>query len=497
MHHVVLFATAVFVGQVIEGTNVAFAVLTATYTLLWAKAFNVAGGIRYPSGAFIFFNGFISVIIGLGFKVLLGQPGERNLHVPITTMSCYCIGMAALLVAAFLCRGLRREVGFLPGFDSLAGMRQAAIICLLCGIFIMPLIALGGSSPIISALRQINKMPTMAIMLATTYEVRRSGGKRAVNWIVVTAVGFSFVVGLISFGKEGMLIGFVAWFFAAVLQGYDFKPQQLVVSALAMAFFVYYLVPYSQYVRNFHGATFAENEAVALHYLSDLGETRRLYEDGIAAYDITDEFHLYDKREAFMDRLIVIPADDALIEYTDRGNVYGLSPTVLAYSNLVPRIIWQNKPTGNTGNSYGHEIGILADEDATTGIAFSATADAYHQAKWLGLLLLLPVDLFLYFIIFDSIVGSAKSAPWALIPILDLSEIGPDGGLDGPIYSMTYGIFAILVIFWIVKYLAPLIMRTSRRGNFAKVNSPLRRMSPSLHRSVTIPAPTSDRNTHV
>ena len=128
MRHISLLAAAVFVGQILVGTDFLFAVLTAVYTLLWASAFNVAGGIRYPSGAFIFFNGFISIIVGLGFKVLLGQPGERNLHVPIATMFCYCVGMAGMLVAAFLCRELRHEGGYLSGFDSLAAMKQGTAL---------------------------------------------------------------------------------------------------------------------------------------------------------------------------------------------------------------------------------------------------------------------------------------------------------------------------------------------------------------------------------
>ena len=51
MRHISLLAAAIFVGQVLEGTDLLFSVLTAVYTLLWANAFNVAGGIRYPSGA--------------------------------------------------------------------------------------------------------------------------------------------------------------------------------------------------------------------------------------------------------------------------------------------------------------------------------------------------------------------------------------------------------------------------------------------------------------
>ena len=50
-------------------------------------------------------------------------------------------------------------------------------------------------------------------------------------------------------------------------------------------------------------------------------------------------------------------------------------------------------------------------------------------------------------------------APWALVPILDLSEIGPDGGFAGPIYYFTFGIFGMVVVYWFIKVGAPFILR--------------------------------------
>ena len=489
-NYVAIFAAIVFAGQLIEGTDPVFAVLTCAYTLIWAAAFNVAGGIRYPSGAFIFFNGFLNVVVGLSFKVMLGEPGERNLTAPTATMFCYCVGVTAMLAAAFVCREIRPARGLLPPFVNLAGLKQGAIVCLVGGILVTVITTLASSStnPVITALRQINKMPTLAIMLATTHEILHSKGKRAINWVVITGIAITFAGGLVSFGKEGMLIGFAAWFFAAVLQGYDFSKLQLALGVAALAFFSYYLVPYSQYVRGFRAATLVENEAVALHYLADLNETRRLYTEAISDINLSDEPHLYDHRQGFLDRLIVLPADDALIAYTNKGNVFGLSPTVISYSNLVPRFIWHNKPIGNIGNGYAHELGWLAEEDLTTGIAFSATADGYHQAKWLGLLLVLPIDIFLFFIILDSVVGSAKWAPWAFIPILDLSEIGPDGGLDMPIYTMTYGVFGIVMIFLITRYVAPAILKSVRQPDFGTIPAPLR---PALSAGNSTPVPQS------
>ena len=461
LKHVAIFVTLMFVGQELEGTDFVFASLTAVYTVLWATAFNATGGIRYASGAYIFFNGFLNVIVGLGYKVLLGQAGDRNLQAPRATMVVYCVGMAALFVAAIVARALRTQKPLLAGLRSTEDYRHAAIICLVVGVLISGITTLGGGNSVVSMLRQINKLPQLAIMLATIYEIRRSNGARSLNFVGILSILFVFALGLISFGKEGMLLGFAAYIIAAVIEGYNFPRKQLVGTVVAFAFFSYYLVPYSQLVRNYRVATVSGNLVVAIHYLSNLQATREEYKTAIADFSITDEPHLYDEREGFMDRLIILPADDNLINYTNKGNVFGFFPTYASYANLVPHFLWASKPEFNTGNVYAHELGELADEDNTTGISFSASADAYHQGKWLGLLLLLPFDIFLYFIITDTVVGSARWAPWVLIPILDITEIGSQGGLSSPVYLSFYGILGVAFMIWVIKLGDSFVRRVS------------------------------------
>ena len=136
------------------------------------------------------------------------------------------------------------------------------------------------------------------------------------------------------------------------------------------------------------------------------------------------------------------PASDdasAVQLFTDKGHIFGLEPTIQTYANIIPHFIWHDKVAVNTGNTYahelgGHELGELADEDVTTGISFSPAADAYHQAKWFGLLVILPLDLFIAFIIVDCIVGSSTSSVLTLLPILAVSHLAPESGLNGPVY---------------------------------------------------------------
>src|ERR1700709_527767 len=100
--HVALFLALLFVGQELESTNVVVAVLTSIFIALWAMAYNLSGGIEYPSGAFILSNGLFTIVIGFTAKVLLLEPGDRNMRAPIKTLLCYTVGMLMMLIVVFV-----------------------------------------------------------------------------------------------------------------------------------------------------------------------------------------------------------------------------------------------------------------------------------------------------------------------------------------------------------------------------------------------------------
>jgi hypothetical protein len=465
--YVILFIALVFAGQEIEGTNIVFALLTALFTGLWAAAFNVAGGLEYPSGAFIFANGLFSVVIGLSAKVLLFEPGGRNLLAPNKTMFCYCVGMFMMLGVCFLVKILRPARPLISGLESLEDFKYASIACLAVALVQTAVsgFSYNASGTFLSAIRQIGGFSEMAIVLATTYEIRRTNGRRSVNWVTRFSIAFGILYGLVYFGKTGMLSGILDWAITASIQGYNFKKKTIVGLSFAGVFMVYYLVPYSQYVRNLGSTTrsLRENVPVAIEYLSDLNRTRNLYLEGINESDINDGPHLYDQNEGFLDRLIIVAMDDDIVHYTDQGNVFGLSPTVAEIANVVPHFIWKNKPLVNVGNTFAHELDLLPEDDETTGIAFSVTADAYHEATWLGILLIEPLVLFTCFIVLDSLGGSARYSTFALLPIIALFNGGVTGGLGLPISEVTYGVIALLAVVWVSKKLTPLVMNTIRQ----------------------------------
>ena len=324
---------------------------------------------------------------------------------------------------------------------------------------------MNSAGTVLSALRQIAGFPEMAIILATTYEIRHTQGRRSINWVTAVSIGIGIFYGLVYFGKTPLLSGVTLWIITASIQGYNFKKGQIIGVAAAFLFIMYYMVPYSQYVLTLGSATgsLRENIPVAIEYLSDLPRTRRLYLEIINDADVNDGPHLYDRNEGFLDRLIIVAIDDDLVHYTDQGNVFGLAPTLSAIGNLVPHVLWKDKPDLNSGNDYAHELGLLPEEDHTTGIAISVSVDAYHQAKWLGILLLLPCVLFFCFILCDSIAGNARVSPFAILPIFVLFNDGVSGGIGGPIRVGTYGMISLLAIYWVTRRVTPFFLNTIRR----------------------------------
>jgi len=458
--YVGLFVAALFLVQQIEHTSIMFSSLCALYTILFALAFNGSGGLLYLSGAFIFFNGTLTALLGLVVKCVLGEPGDSNLLNPEKTMLVYCAGMLVMGVAGYVSHLLIPKRGLLSGLAAGETMMRAAAGCLLLGVFIQLITAgAGGPGTLASALGQLNHFIQMAIILATTYQIRHSGGKSSTNWVVFTAGGWTLFFGLIAFSKEGMFLPFITWLIPAMALRYSFSKAQVIGGALLAMFMLYYMVPYSQYVRLYrdeNGSAIANTET-ALVYLSNLNETRRLYLQQEQSVKDTEGLHYYDTDQGLFDRTVMLPIDDALISYTDQGNVFGLLPVYVSFLNVLPHFLLPNKVSWASGNVFAREIGVIGSGDTFTGISFSPAADAYHEATWFGVLIVEPLVMFLLFFSVDALTGSVRESPWALLPISMASHIAPEGLLGGAIYLMTYGTAALIFVALLAKYVLPLV----------------------------------------
>jgi hypothetical protein len=459
-----IFLCSLFVAQQLVGTDLTFSLLSSAFVILFVIAFNVAGGMDYPSGAFIFFSAVLTAILGLCYKCVLGEAGDANLSSPLETLSIYCAAMAGMGVAAFFASRLRPRVGVLYEFATGRQMHQAAVAFLVLGIGINLLPASvggAGEGSLTSALAQLNHFVTMAIILGTLFSIQSSEGRRSSNWVVWVGVGWSFFLGVISFSKEGMFVGPFTWLISAIAFRFNFSKTQLCGFTVCIFLVGYYLVPFSQFGRTFRteGASRSVALAAALPLLLHPESTRESYKETTSTSEFEGAPHFYDTDQGLLEREEMLAYDDAIITYTDQGNTFGLSPVYVAFVNVIPHFLWPDKPSVFSGNAYGRELGVINEDDDSTGISFSPTGDAYHEAKWVGVLLIEPLVMFLLFFTIDTLSGSVHSSPWGLLPIALAAHIAPEGLLQGVIYLMTFGSAAQILVVLLARFVFPQISK--------------------------------------
>ena len=453
------FAMLLCIIQQLQGTSPVFSLGCFAYILVATIAFNVAGGFTRPSGAFIFFNSVLGVIIGLCLKVYLGEAADSNLLSPLLTIGVYLFGMCMMLVAVYLSKKVGPKRALMGKMITDSNMQTATVGCLVAGIFMMfaGYIIPGGSGSVLSALNQLNRFFPLAIILGVINTIRRSGGTRSINLPVLLAAALMFTVGVLGYSKEGMLGPFAAYLLAAASQRYRLTRSQIVLGIFAIIFVFQYLVPYAQYGRTFREESGEANFQTSLDLLSNLGYVREQYlETSAGAYE-ERVLGYYNTPQGFFDRLQMISVDDALIHQTEQFGVFGLMPMVQAFENLVPHFIWKDKPQVQIGNLFAHQIGILAEADESTGISFSSTATAFHLAAWKGIFLIASATWFFLFLIFDSLCGDVRESPWGLLVIVLFAHAAPEGDITAIIYMCFYTVYAIVFAGIMGAYVMPVI----------------------------------------
>jgi hypothetical protein len=452
------FALTLCLIQISQGTHATFALSCFLYILVATHGFNVAGGFTRTSGAFIFFNSVLGVIVGLCMKVYLGEPADSNLKSPDLTIRVLLVGMCMMVVAIYLTRRITPKRALLGRMVTDAKMQTATVGCLIAGVllYISFLIFPSGSGSVLSALNQLNRFFPMAVVLGTLNTIRRSGGRRSVNLPALLAGLLMFLVGLFGFSKEGMFAPFAAWILTAASQRYKLSRPQIVGGVLATIFIFRYLVPYAQYGRNFreeNGASFA----TVFSLLGNLGYVREQYllssedafEEGVLGY--------FNTPQGFFDRLQMLSIDDALINETALFGNFGGYPIILAFENVVPHFIWKDKPQILIGNIWAHEVGLLGEEDESTGVSFSSSATGFHMLGWMGIFLLAPAIWLLLFTIFDSLCGDTRQTPWGLLVMVLYAHAAPEGDLPSLIYICFYTAFGIVFAAVVGAYVMPIL----------------------------------------
>ncbi len=461
--HALIFATMLLVVELLEGTNPYFAGCAFCFILVAAISFNIAGGIAYPSGAFILFNAIFTIALPLTAKAILGQPGNRNLHAPVRTIEVYLCGMVGMFAAAVVSHRFRRRKALLSGLLAESNLRSSyvgsAVFAVL--IFVFLVVFPGGANGSFSSfLNQIDRFPVLTFIIGVVYIIHHSRGRRSVTVPLLLMIVFTSLMGLITFSKELFLTPFFAWAITAALMGYRLRWINIVLFVVGMYLTVTFMVPYAQYGKSFVAPQLSRT-GTAIYLLTHMDDVRQQYEESVA---FTGNVHFYDQHMGLLSRLEVFSVDDALIDVTDQRGPIGYTPLIEGFEAMIPHFLWPNKPVAFYGNTYAHEIGILGDNDNLTGVSFSPSADAYHEGGIIGVLITESGVLILIFLVLDSVIGDVRLNPIGLLMTILISRAASEGALFSTPYLISNALAGIVIVAYICAYALPIIGKVFTRS---------------------------------
>ncbi len=442
MTWVLSFVLVLICVQLVEGTPLVLSLTGCAFIVAAGLAFNVAGGMQYPSGAYVFFNAFFSSILGMVAKALLGEPLQTNLIDPQKTLSVYLVGMCSMLAAVLLNSRLRRKAPLLSDKLDSTQINSIAVGCML--LYLLPGYLLPGQWA--GTYNQFNYFQYLAIMLPVYQLARDTDGRRTFNWISFSVwLYITIRLGILSFSKEGIFGGSAAWAIAAVAAGYRVSLKKAITLAVTGLTAILIFTPFSQVGRVYRNEGNALNAAVnMLIHPQDTQAQYRLMQSDLFRSESGGAAHWFDSPEGLLDRLTMVPVDDQLIYVTDHGQPGSMDVLTSYWANLIPRYLYPDKPYFIVGNLYGHAIGALAADDDSTGVSFSAYSDAYHIDRWSGLTVILAPTFFLLFFVADSLVGTIRQTRWSLLYFVWFAHTGAEGFVNALIYGA--GTFSLAVI---------------------------------------------------
>lgn len=462
----VLFAGALFCGQILVGTSFYFAGCVFAYILVATLAFNVAGGLYRPSGVFVFFNAALGLILSQWLKVILAEPAQSNLMSPNLAITVYLAGEVSILAAVYLARRLTPSRAILEKVDDAGNMLQMAAGCLIIGGVLPWLPTLLGNAgtaapgSLSAFLNHFVIFMPLAVVLATYHEIKSSRGTRSTNIIVVAALIYGTSMGILGSSKQGILEPIASYIFTCAVLRFRFKVPQIASMLLFAVVFWVYLYPYAQIARNYFASTPTLGTRIDAEFnlLSHPQNLRNQYRQSIeSTYATIQGPHYYNSDTELAGRYSMIVFDSYLIDRTEAGYSIGLYPLVVALQRLVPHFIMQSDNNADLGNIYAHQIGMLAEDDTTTGISFGLFSEPYFMAKWTGVLVILPITMTIVFIIWDSFLPDFRKSPWGLPVGAYFINVAGQALLTLVIgYATTLMIVIVLTILF-ARFIAPMI----------------------------------------
>jgi hypothetical protein len=455
-----IFASGLLSVQLLEHTGIVFSVLSFCFLMVFTAAFNVAGGLYRPAGAYIFFNAVLTLIIGLITKAFLGEAADTNVAIPVKALTVYVFGMVSMLTAAFIESRYRPSRGFLSKALPLRTLRGvylgAAIIGVPSSLFWLSGPKLTAGSFLL-AFRNTDELVPFAMLVGVIYTVRASNGRRSMTPLLAFLYLFCESRVLIDFSKQTLFTPILCWVLAVGLSRYKLKPLNFVLLPVIVFVLYYFGTPYVAVGKGTYRPDLSSAITVAVDQIEHFGKVRDAYNEELANGYVKIDY--YNHGEGLLERLQMFTIDAQLIQLADQYGYFGFEPAKEGWENIVPHIIWKNKPTPFFGNMYAHRLDLLADEDSSTGVSFGVTADSYFEGGLYGVLVIQTLCFIAIFTVFSFVIGDVREHPANILLVLFTSHVAPEGMLPGAI-SLVLACVTVIGFALFCRYIFALVTDT-------------------------------------
>lgn len=456
--------------QFAEGTKLITALEFGAFLLVCADAFNVLGGLIYPSGSYIFFFAVLDVGLGGVLKTFFGEPLDSNVTNAERSMLAYLVGACSLWVAARFAVKMRAKRPWLAKLQLDSRVPQIAVGAALVGQY-------GGMAvpySVVSTFNQVNFFLPLSVLILAYARTKETDGARSFSILGFLIWAYTTLAwGVFAFSKQGMFLPAAVWAIGALVAGYRTSVKKLLVIVTVAFLAASVLTPVSQIGRIYRSDP--NSTEVAWNLLTHPLETRRQYKEIQSGEARSGKsFHWFNQVDGLLDRLTMFPIDDALMNVTDHGHQAGYEPIAARFYNVIPRYLLSGeKVTLHIGNTFGHEIGLLGKRDESTGISFSPVGDVYHCLRWWGLVLMCPL-LLVMFVFCDSLTGSTEQTIWAALFIMLFTHAAPEGMIGTPFSAVSTYAAGVVLAALLSRYVLPYV------GGFVWSPRPVQQTEPAV-----------------
>jgi hypothetical protein len=474
----ILFVTVAFLslGELFSGTSLYFVAMMVATLLCIAVTYNMLGGLGTFSG--IIFTAFSlrTIVISQFAKVILFEPANSNLEVPLQTIAVYMVFFFSAMLGVFIFGRIRLA---LPKPLETAGPFQADMLyAISLSLGMAASIVFKGTAQAESMILRgfalgFRGLIIFALVVAIDNRIKSTDGEHSFGIQAFIPWAFATLLGFTSTSRGEIITPSIVYFVTCFVRSYRLERRHYLAAALGIVGFVFIISPLEIYSRNRITSLNARDKASeAFNVLLTIPDWKTVTQESEDVSQSSLGRGVYFSRPGtfVLSRLSLIGPDSTMISACSGGYHYGWTSFKIDFLRQVPKYLYKNKPEQDAAGFTGRVTGQNPDEIEDTEGALSPIADAFGAFGWWGVVaypfLVFPV----YFIILDSMFDIRK--PWGTAVLGIMIPLFAEGGMGGYVGRIIRFPIEILLLSYLLGWIVRMIPMRGDRGVRFRSESP-------------------------